>query len=108
MSKLLKKHGKILRYLSKLPESKRRSWIKKNCSKDLVNCICECSLNVLKGNVRLTPAQKKKLARCKSSLRTLVSKKTSLKRRQAIIQKGGFLGALLGPIASFLGGLLLK
>jgi len=38
-------------------------------------------------------------------LRKLVLKKTSLKNKRKIVQTGGFLGALLGPIVSVLGSL---
>jgi hypothetical protein len=36
-------------------------------------------------------------------LRELALKKTSKKKRKKIIQSGGFLGAILGPIVSILG-----
>jgi len=38
-------------------------------------------------------------------LREIALKKTSLRKKQKLIQSGGFLGALLGPIISVLGGL---
>ena len=78
----------------------------KGASPDLINTLSECSLNILKGNVRLTSAQKKQLCRYKQSLRALSKKGTLLKRRKQILQKGGFLGALLKPVLSVLGGLL--
>jgi hypothetical protein len=78
----------------------------KGASPDLIQAISECSLNVLKGNVRITPAQKKRLCRYKQKLRTLAKKKTSFKRRKQVIQTGGFLGVLLKPVLGALGGLL--
>ena len=78
----------------------------KGASPDLINALTECSLNVLKGNVRLSPAQKRQLSRYKQNLRALARKKTSVKRRKQILQKGGFLGALLKPVLGVLGGLL--
>lgn len=60
---------------------------------------------MLKGNVPLNSAQKKKLSTKKNVLRQLALKKTSLRKKQKLIQSGGFLGALLGPIISVLGGL---
>jgi hypothetical protein len=80
--------------------------ILKGASPDLIQAISECSLNVLKGNVRITPAQKKRLCRYKQKLRTLAKKKTSFKRRKQVIQTGGFLGVLLKPVLGALGGLL--
>lgn len=78
----------------------------KGASPDLISALCECSLNILKGNVHLTPAQKKQLPQYKQSLRTLARKGTSVKRRKQILQKGGFVGALLKPVLGVLGGLL--
>ena len=78
----------------------------KGAPPDLIRALCECSLNILKGHVQLTPAQKKQLSRYKQSLRLLATKSTSAKRRKQILQKGGFLGALLKPVLGVLGGLL--
>jgi hypothetical protein len=51
----------------------------------------------------------KKLSRHKHTLRALALKKTSLTKRKKLLQKGGFLAALLPAIipalASLLGGL---
>ena len=41
--------------------TKLRKPIILNCDRDLVNCISECVLNVLKGNVALTGCEKPKL-----------------------------------------------
>lgn len=68
--------------------------------KDLILCLCECALNVLKGNVTLTNAQLKKLKQYKQHLRKLIEKKLALKKKKEVIQKGGFLPALLAPLAA--------
>ena len=78
----------------------------KGASPDLIKALSECSLNILKGHVHLTPAQKKQLSRYKQSLRALAKKGTSVKRRKQILQKGGFIGAILKPVLGVLGGLL--
>jgi len=67
--------------------------------------VVECIRNLLKGNVPLNPAQKKKLSSKKKHLRLMLLKKTSQAKKKKLIQSGGFLGALLGPIISILGGL---
>jgi hypothetical protein len=41
-----------------------------------------------------------KLKRNKAGLRALTKKSVSLKKKKAILQKGGLLGSLLAPIAS--------
>ena len=77
--------------------------------KELINCICECALNILKGSVPLKPQDKKKLIKRKRDLRALTSKSTSIVDKKRIIQKGnGFLPMLLRPIIATLGSLLFK
>ena len=92
--------------LLKEASPKMRKKILKDCKKNLLCCICECALNVLKGNVPLKKSQKSKLRRFKERLRKLVSKKTRVKIKKRIVQSGGFIGALLTPVLSFLGTLL--
>lgn len=60
--------------------------------------LSECAHNILKGTVNLTPAQYKKLKKYKLQLRVLANKKASAKKKKSTIQKGGFIGALLGAL----------
>jgi len=71
-----------------------------------VDCISECAINILHGNVQLSAKQKTALRHNKQNLRRLSIKKTSLKKKRQIIQKGGFLGAIIAPILATLGGSL--
>jgi hypothetical protein len=105
MSKTLKKFSPYLRVLQKSSSNVRNKLMKKHCSPDFIRCICECAKNVLVGNVPLSPEHKRRLKRHKLSLRKLALKKTSLAAKKKIVQSGGFLGALLGPIVKVLGGL---
>jgi len=66
----------------------------------------ECAKNLLKGNIPLKPHQRSSLKKRKAAIRQLAKKKVSLQSKKKIIQRGGFLGAFLGPIISILGGLL--
>ena len=104
--KRLKKHSPLLKALASTTPSITKATIRAG-DKDLINTLCECGYNVLKGNVSLTTSQKKRLNRHKHTLRTLTkSKGKSLKRKKALLQKGGFLGALLAPIiGTVLGGI---
>ena len=70
----------------------------KNADSGLIKCISECALNILKGNVPISPHQKSKLTRYKKDLRSLAQRRVSLKSRKRVLQKGGFLGAILAPI----------
>jgi hypothetical protein len=105
MSARLHRHVNLLRTLHKASSSQRQKLLKGSCSDDFVCCITECVKNLLKGNVPLNSAQKKKLASKKKVLRQIVLKKTSKSKKRKLIQSGGFLGALLGPIVSVLGSL---
>lgn len=108
MSKRLVRYAPYLKKLHQYSPRKRVKWMKQNCinDKEFVNCICECARNILGGNVPLSNGQKRTLKKQKNKLRLLSLKKTSQKRKRQIIQSGGFLGAILGPVVSVLGGLL--
>ena len=105
MSQRLKKYAPLLRMLNSASPAVRKRLMKNACSNDFVKCVCECASNIIKGNVPLTTSQKGQLLRRKRLLKKLVLKKTSLKNKKKIVQTGGFLGALLGPIVSVLGSL---
>lgn len=108
MSKRLHRNSPFLQVLAKGTAKQRRGLIL-GADKQLVDCLCECALNVLNGNIPLKPSEKRKLKKYKQNLRSLVNKKVSVqKKKKTLNQKGGFLGALLTPILSALGGLLLK
>ena len=105
MSQRLEEFAPTLKCLSKLSKERKARWLKENLSDELVICLCECAKNLLKGTIPLKEKQRKELSKRKKSLRNLVDKSISLKTKKRIIQSGGFLGALLGPIVSILGGL---
>ena len=105
MSQTLKKFSPYLRVLHKSSPKARTTLVKKHCSPEFIKCICECAKNVLAGNVALSPEHKRRLKRHKHSLRKLALKKTPMKTKKRIVQSGGFLGALLGPVVKILGGL---
>ena len=105
MSQTLKKYSLYLRVLLKSSPRVRSTLAKKHCSSEFIKCICECAKNVLAGNVTLSPEHKRRLKRHKHSLRKLALKKTPISTKKKIVQNGGFLGALLGPVVKILGGL---
>jgi hypothetical protein len=105
VSQPLKKHGSDIVYLQKTKPCIRKYLITK-ADRSLVDCLCECADNSLRGNVQLTKLQKEKLKRNKAGLRALTKKSVSLKKKKAILQKGGILGSLLSPIASVVAPLL--
>jgi len=106
MSERTRRYLPLLKKINKLEDRARRQFVK-NCDKEFVACVSECAKNIIKGNVPLTPGQLSRLRREKNNIRTLALKKTSVKKKKRILQKGGLLGAILPPIISVLGSLLL-
>lgn len=78
------------------------------CAKEFIDCVSERAKNVIKGSVPLTNRQKTNLRRRRNDLRALSLKKTSLQKKRRILHQGGLLTALLTPVLSILGSLLLK
>lgn len=80
-----------------------RKAIFQTCPTDLIKLWSEMAHNVLNGNIKITPKDKKALQSYKKYLRLLRKKKSSLAlKRRILIQKGGFVGALATAILSAL------
>ena len=63
---------------------------------DLISALCECAHNIL----RLT-RREVRLRKCKDKLRLIANRRLSIpRRRREIQQNGGFLPALLAPLAT--------
>ena len=102
----LAKTFRKVRILSLATPQVRKQLVDKG-NKEIVDCISECCLNILKGNVHLTSKQKSRLEKHKEQLRAVANKRVNVKKKKEIIQKGGFpLTAILAPVASVLGSLL--
>jgi len=92
------KHAAILQALCHLTSEQRIAILKKADPK-LVRCICECALNILRGNVPLKQPYKQRLRRYAAILRRLADKNNSWRcKKRLIVQRGGFLPLLLAPI----------
>jgi len=79
-----------------------------NCKSGLVKTLSECSLNLLRGNVKLKPGQKRKLRKHRVLLSKLADKRVSLSAKKSIVQRGGFLLPLLGAVLPTIASLLFK
>ena len=101
MSARLKRNALCFCFLAKAETALAMAIIEKG-DENLVRRLCECAHNILEGNVPLNKRQKRRLRRYKVDLRALVQRKTALHERKRILQKGGFVGALLGPLATSL------
>ena len=79
---------------------KLKKAIIKHAPADLVTAISEIVLNLIKGVIKLTADQKKRLSRYKKELLALAKKKVSLgKKRKILVQKGGGVVSILVPLA---------
>ena len=86
---------------------KLRKAIISNCDTDLVNCVSECALNLLHGNVELSDCARKKLRKYRRQLRTVVDRRVRMARKKTlIIQRGGFLVRLLTVVLPTLASLI--
>lgn len=101
----MRRYLPVLKRVQRMGDKAKRKVIK-DCDRQLIECFCECSKNILKGNVPLNSRQMKELRRRKNNLRALALKKTPLKTKRKILQKGGFIGALLTPALAIIGNLL--
>ena len=105
MSRRLKKNVPMLKILQYAKPSLVKQVLKQS-DNELLSVLCECCLNVLRGNVPLSTYQKKRLKFFKKTLRAAADKKTTLARKRVLFQKGGFLRLLIPPVLSVLGSLL--
>ena len=102
VSRSLKKHAQILCLLSKVKPKVIKALISAS-DNSLIGTISSCTSDILNGVYTLTPTQKKRLKRYKSSLRKLTEKPSSLNTKRALLMKGGsMLPVLIGTIAPLL------
>lgn len=99
---------KYLCDLSRLAKArgKRRGEILKNASPCLLKILSECALNLLKGKIKVTPNQLKKLRPYGRTLvKTGKSNENIDRFRRFLKKEGGFLPIILPAIISALSGL---
>ena len=101
----IKEHLPLLKFLAKGKPKIRKAIIDES-GPEVIHALCECAQNTINGNVKLSPAHFKKLKRYKKQLRLLADKKVGVKRKKRELQKGGFVGALLGAVLPTLAGLV--
>ena len=106
MSAPIKANIDTLRVLSKASK-KLRDVLIDNSKPTLLKALCEITSNLLEGNIKLTPRERKILKRYHSVLHRLAQKSVSLKQKKQLLkQKGGFLTTLLPPALALLATLL--
>jgi hypothetical protein len=103
MSKCTSRNAKFLKDLATAHHQKRKKIIN-SCSDDNINALSEIAYNTLRGNLKLTPLQLKKLKKHRVQVRKLAQKSLSaIRKRKLLHQQGGFLPFLLTPFLSALG-----
>ena len=101
MSGRMKKQALFLQVLIKTKNAKLRKAILEHADPELIKALCECAHNILQGNVQMTPLEKTRLRKYKSKLRLIARKNVSVKQKRLKLQQtGGFLPALLAPLAA--------
>ena len=78
---LIKKHGSMVMAMMQITTQTRKKLFKDSPS-EVIRCVSECCHNVLKSNVYLSSAQKKKLYPNHQHLRPLASKSISVKKKK--------------------------
>ncbi len=106
MAPRVKKHLDLLKVLHGASPKLRKA-ILKTADNDAVRCLCDCTHNLLTGNLKFSPQQKRNLVRLKRPLRQLVTKSLPLSsKRKLLVQHGGLVGAILTPILAIAASLL--
>ena len=83
--------------------------IDSNCYKELVNCISECVLNFLNGNIKLTVCNNRKLQKYKAAIRKVADRHVSISgKKKLIVQSGGFLLPLMSDVLQIITNLILR
>ena len=94
----LKKNINILKVLHDCNRVTREE-ILKVADQDLIDTICECMQNILKGKIKISKHLLKKMKQHQSAMEKIQSKKTEISRqKQLLIQNGGFLPPLIAPL----------
>ena len=101
MSGRMKKQAMCLQLLNKTKNAKLRKAILEHADPELIHALCECAHNILRGNVQMTSREKARLRKYKTKLRLIARKNLSMtQKRRKLQQTGGFLPALLAPLAA--------
>ena len=98
------KHKDYLSLLTKCIKNKiRRNYLIDFANKDELKAISEVMLNVLSGNIKLTPKILRKLKRERHYIRKLTHKKIpDIQKKRILKQKGGFLPLILPLVGTVL------
>lgn len=87
-------------------KTKLRNSIISNADKETIFSICECILNVMNGNIKLSEDDYKKLKPYRHTFKRLLNKSNLKTKKKILIQKGGFLQFLLPAAITAIGSII--
>ena len=106
MSKdLLKKNAHLLLHLNNCNAKFHRKIIS-IADKDLIQLFTEILHNIHKGNIPLNATQLKTIRKFSKAAKLILKRSTGIQSKKRLLQKGGFIPALIAPIIGFLGSLI--
>ena len=106
MSKdLLKKNAHLLLHLNNCNAKFHRKIIS-IADKDLIQLFTEILHNINKGNIPLNATQLKTIRKFSKAAKLILKRSTGIESKKRLLQKGGFIPALIAPIIGFLGSLI--
>jgi len=93
----IKNEREIFKYIiSKHCKKSTRNHIIKNSKGTLIKKLCECILNVIEGRVKISDDELNKLKPYKNLFRKLLKRRLPInKKKDLIVQHGGFLSTLI-------------
>ena len=94
---LLRDQIKLLDYLRDI-SPRRQKLLIKGADRPILEAFSEICLNIIRENIPLSPQHVDKLRPYEEDIYQLSLKRHSVAKKKRIIQKGGFLGALLGSV----------
>ncbi len=98
----LLKNLEHMKHIRKLKTNNSRKRYISVADDDLIACLVECSVNILKGNVKLTKKHKTSLKRHLKFLRSVGKERRVPAARTKLIQSGGLIPAIVAPILAAL------
>ena len=106
MSKnLLRQNAHLLLHLNKCNTKFHRKIIR-IADRNLIHLFTEILFNIDRGNIPLNSSQLKTVKKFNKAAKLILKRSTSIESKKRLLQKGGFIPALIAPIIGFLGSLI--
>jgi hypothetical protein len=106
MTERMRKNAGTLLALRKAKAAIKRTVISEG-KRDLIEALMDCARLIINGEIKPTRAQLQNLRRRSVDITRLLNAQTSVDAKKRVLQKGGFLSALLAPFIATLGKALL-